>query len=92
MSDVIVADRLVREFKVPASDGERNRRTRGFAGLFRSHKTVKRVVDEVSFSIRKGEFVATSVRTGRESRQRSRCSPAFWFRLQARSSAGQRAL
>ena len=57
MSDVIVADRLVREFKVPAADGERNRRTRGFAGLFRPHKTVKRVVDEVSFSIRKGEFV-----------------------------------
>jgi ABC-2 type transport system ATP-binding protein len=54
MNEVIIADHLVREFKVTAG-GPKGK------GLLpqwlNTRKTVKRVVDEVSFKIRKGEFV-----------------------------------
>jgi len=57
MNEVIVAEHLVREFKVPAPAAERPARRGGLTGLFGSRKTVLRVVDDVSFTIRRGEFV-----------------------------------
>jgi ABC-2 type transport system ATP-binding protein len=57
MNEVIVADRLVREFTVAAGGANK-----GWSGLLPSRwfgmgKSVKRVVDEISFTVSKGEFV-----------------------------------
>lgn len=71
---MIEVNHLRKEFKIPV---QKKGKFSAVRNLFSSEHTIKRAVDDISFSVGDGEIVTLSEKTARENPPPSKCSPAF---------------